>query len=82
MSKLQEYILTARFQILIWSQLIIELNRKEDKTDGIFIQFQEQGKDVLTSLMIAAKILMNSECKKSCKKSEMRHSLQNQTTEI
>ena len=37
-----------------------------------------QGKDALTSSMLAAKILMNSECKKS----EMRHSLQNQPTEI
>ena len=70
--------LTDRFQILIWSQLTIELKRKEDKTEGIFLQFQEQGKDALTSLMIAAKTLMN----RKCKKSEMRHSLQNQSTEI
>ena len=52
-------------QILIWSQLKIELNRKEDKTDGIFLQFQEHGKDALSFLMIAAKILMKSKCKQS-----------------
>ena len=70
--------LTAHFQISIWSQLTKELNRKEDKTSGIFLQFQEHGKDELTSLMIAAKILMN----KKCEKLKMRHSFQNQPTEI
>ena len=70
--------LTARFQISIWSQLTKELNRKEKKTYGIFLQFQEQGKDALISLMIAAEILMNSKCKKS----KMKHSFQNQPTEI
>ena len=70
--------LTARFQISIWIQPTKELNRKEEKTDGIFLQFQKHGKDALTSLMIATKILMNGKCKKL----EMRYSLQNQPTEI
>ena len=70
--------LTARFHISICSQLTKELNRKEDKTYGIFLQFQEHGKDALISLMIATKILMNNKCKKS----KMRHSFQNQPTKI
>ena len=69
---------TAHFQISIWSQLTKELKRKEDKTYKMFLQFQEQGKDALTSLMIAPKILMNNKRKKS----KMRRSFQNQPTKI
>ena len=74
MSKLLEYDSDSSLSDFDMESTTIELNRKEGKTDGIFLQFQEQCKDALTSLMIAAKILTNSKCKKS----EMRNSIQNQ----
>ena len=46
------------------------IEEKRRQTHGIFLQFQEQDKNALTSLMIAAKTLMNNKCKSS----KLRHS--------